>query len=65
MIPLTVMLLAAVVPANAPEPGGPAWAGVWTYNVCHEDRKKDHEAEGYCRQSDERIEVEFLPSTLR
>ena len=31
------------------------WAGVWTYDACHEDRKPDHEAQAYCREGRDRI----------
>ncbi len=60
-VPLWTLWIAAAVSTGSPGSGDPPWAGVWSYNICHEDHKSDHENEGYCRQSGERIEIEFLP----
>ena len=35
-----------------------AWSGIWTYDLCHEDRKGDHDKDTFCRQGKDRIEIE-------
>lgn len=34
------------------------WVGVWTYDLCHEDRKATHDKDTYCREGKDRIRVE-------
>ena len=38
-------------------PAAPSWSGIWSFDLCHEDRKGDHEAGSYCRQGVDRIVV--------
>ncbi len=37
------------------------WMGTWTYDLCHEDRKADHDLRTYCRQGRDRIRIEQRP----
>ncbi|MFQ5701789.1 MAG: hypothetical protein ACE5HU_08100 [Acidobacteriota bacterium] len=37
--------------------GSRDWVGVWTYDLCHEDRKPGHEQGAYCREGKDRIRV--------
>ena len=32
-----------------------SWDGTWSFDLCHEDRKADHEAGSYCRQGVDRL----------
>lgn len=38
-----------------------AWAGAWTFDLCHEDRKPDHDPESYCREGKDRILISVTP----
>ena len=55
MAPALVALLMSVGGVLADS--RPGWVGAWTYDLCHEDRKPGHDADSYCRQGLDRIEV--------
>ncbi|HZI95462.1 MAG TPA: hypothetical protein VFE84_14545 [Patescibacteria group bacterium] len=50
-----LLLLAAFLAAAAPQSS--SWAGVWTFDLCHEDRKASHDNESFCREGKDRILV--------
>ena len=54
-----MILLLALLMSVAPDAGDrPSWTGVWTDDVCHEDRKPGHDQETFCRQGRDRIRIE-------
>jgi len=55
--------LFAVLPVGVFFADGPdsLWTGVWTYDLCHEDRKPGHDKETFCREGKDRIEVTRTP----
>jgi hypothetical protein len=49
-------LLAILWIAAAPRPA--AWIGTWTFDVCHEDRRSDHDKDTFCREGKDRIRID-------
>jgi len=33
------------------------WIGAWTFDLCHEDRKPDHDKDTFCREGRDTIQV--------
>lgn len=52
---LAVVWLEAVTASTAPSP----WAGTWTFDLCHEDRRADHDKDTFCREGKDRIVISF------
>src|SRR5688572_2075080 len=52
---LAFLLLAAA-------PHAPLWTGTWTFDLCHEDRRADHDKDTFCREGKDRIRVETTPA---
>jgi hypothetical protein len=53
-MPLVLMLAAALLaPAEAS-----SWAGTWTFDLCHEDRRTGHEGATFCREGRDRIRID-------
>jgi hypothetical protein len=50
-------LLAVLWLATAPRPV--PWIGTWTFDVCHEDRRADHDKDTFCREGKDRIRIEW------
>ena len=46
----------ACVPVLSAPPD--SWDGIWSFDLCHEDRKVDHEAGSYCRQGLDRLMIQ-------
>jgi hypothetical protein len=46
----------------AAAPHAPSWTGTWTFDLCHEDRRPDHDKDTFCREGKDRIRVERTPA---
>jgi hypothetical protein len=57
MTGLFLMLAALMAPA-----GASPWAGTWTFDVCHEDRKADHDNDTFCREGRDRVIIAVDPA---
>ena len=58
MIERFVLLIALALSVTGVDVhAAPSWSGIWSFDLCHEDRKGDHEAGSYCRQGVDRIVV--------
>jgi hypothetical protein len=59
VIPAVTLLIAALLaPVHASRATSP-WAGTWTFDLCHEDRRPDHDKDTFCREGKDRIVISF------
>ena len=59
MTRLVFVALAVILIGAAPQAASPhSWDGIWSFDLCHEDRKGNHEADSYCRQGLDRLIIE-------
>lgn len=55
---LPLLLAGVLVSAAGGSSPGRTWVGTWTYDLCHEDRKANHDKDSFCREGRDRIRVE-------
>lgn len=53
---MRLLAIAVLLMAASPVPSR-TWVGVWTYDLCHEDRKPAHDKDSFCREGEDRIMV--------
>ena len=59
MLRLLALLVPFLMASATPRTLDPSpWAGYWTYDLCHEDRKDSHDDDTFCRQGKDRIRVQ-------
>lgn len=57
LTPGLLALLVFLLPGSGSPPPRDPWIGVWTYDMCHEDRKPGHDKDTFCREGRDRIRI--------